>query len=35
MLMKNVRKHKRELAKEKKLVEKDWGFLPLTFFLPS
>jgi tubulin polyglutamylase TTLL9 len=35
MLMKNVRKHKRLLAKEKKLVEKDWNFLPLTFFLPS
>jgi len=35
MLMKNVKKHKRILAKENKLVEKDWNFLPLTFFLPS
>ncbi len=33
--MKNIKIHKRLLAKEKKLVEKDWNFLPLTFFLPS
>ena len=35
MLMKNVRKFKRELAKQKKLVEGEWDFLPATFFLPS
>jgi tubulin polyglutamylase TTLL9 len=35
MLMKNVRKHKRQLQKSQQLVEEDWNFLPLTFFLPS
>ena len=35
MLIKNIRKHKRELHKQKALVEEDWNFLPLTFFLPS
>ena len=35
MLIKNIRKHKRELQKEKLFIEEDWDFLPLTFFLPS
>lgn len=35
MLIKNIRKHKRELQKQKLLMEEQWDFLPLTFFLPS
>jgi len=35
MLIKNIRKHKRQLQKEKLYVEEEWDFLPLTFFLPS
>lgn len=35
MLMKNIRKYKRELAKQKRLVEKEWDFMPATYFLPS
>ena len=35
MMIKNIRKHKRQLQKDKMFVEEDWDFLPLTFFLPS
>lgn len=35
MMIKNLRKHKRQLQKEKALVEEEWNFVPLTFFLPS
>lgn len=35
MLIKNLRKHKRQLQKDKALVEEDWDFVPLTYFLPS
>jgi hypothetical protein len=35
MMIKNIRKHKRQLQKEKTLTEADWDFLPLTYFLPS
>lgn len=35
MMIKNIRKHRRQLQKEKTLVEADWDFLPLTYFLPS
>lgn len=35
MLMKNVRRHKRELMKQKLIKESDWDFLPSTYFLPS
>lgn len=35
MMIKNIRKHKRQLQKEKALVEAEWDFLPLTYFLPS
>ncbi len=35
MMIKNIRKHRRQLQKDKQLVEADWDFLPLTYFLPS
>ena len=35
MLIKNIRKYKRKLQKEKTYVEEEWNYLPLTFFLPS
>lgn len=34
-MIKNIRRHKRQLQKEKTFVEAEWDFLPLTYFLPS
>lgn len=35
MMIKNIKKHKRALQKQRIMKEEEWDFLPLTFFLPS